>query len=106
VVGGVLTVWTPGGGCCFLFGGTSAGAPQWAGIIVDLNQIRGRSMGFINDRLYLLGGLGALRGLFHDVTVGDNTFAGVDGYSAKSGYDLTTGWGTPNFGILGTILGE
>jgi subtilase family serine protease len=106
VVGGVLTVWTPGGGCCFLFGGTSAGAPQWAGIIVDLNQIRGRSMGFINDRLYLLGGLGALRGLFHDVTVGDNSFAGVDGYSAKSGYDLTTGWGTPNFGILGTILGE
>jgi len=106
VVGGVLVVWTPGGGCCFIFGGTSAGAPQWAGITADLNQARGRPMGFINDRLNLLGGLGALRGLFHDVTKGDNSFAPVDGYPAKSGYDLSTGWGTPNFGILGTTLAE
>jgi subtilase family serine protease len=106
VAGGVLVVWGPGGGCCFIFGGTSAGAPQWAGITVDLNQARGRPMGFINDRLNLLGGLGALRGLFHDVTAGDNSFPPVDGYPAKAGYDLSTGWGTPNFGILGTTLAE
>jgi subtilase family serine protease len=106
VVGGVIVVWGPGGGCCFIFGGTSAGAPQWAGIIADLNQARGRPMGFINDRLYLLGGFGALRGLFHDVTLGDNSFAGQDGYPAKPGYDLSTGWGTPNFGLLGTTLAD
>lgn len=106
VVGGVLVVWSPGGGCCFIFGGTSAGAPQWAGITADLNQARGRPMGFINDRLNILGGLGALRGLFHDVTAGDNSFGGVDGYAAKPGYDLSTGWGTPNFGVLGTTLAE
>jgi subtilase family serine protease len=106
IAGGVLVVWGPGGGCCYIFGGTSAGAPQWAGITVDLNQARGRPLGFINDRLNILGGFGALRGLFHDVTVGDNSFGGVDGYPARPGYDLSTGWGTPNFGVLGTILAE
>lgn len=106
VAGGVIAVWGPGGGCCFIFGGTSAGAPQWSGIIADLDQARGQSMGFINPRLYQLGGLGALRGLFHDVTLGDNSFGGVDGYPAQPGYDLSTGWGTPNFGILGSTLAD
>jgi subtilase family serine protease len=106
VAGGVIAVWGVGGGCCFIFGGTSAGAPQWSGIIADLNQARGRPMGYINERLYLLGALGALRGLFHDVILGDNAFGGVDGYAAKPGYDLSTGWGTPNFGILGSSLAD
>lgn len=106
VAGGVIAVWGVGGGCCFIFGGTSAGAPQWAGIVADLNQAQGRPLGFINDRLYLLGGFGALRGLFHDVTLGDNGFGGQDGFPAKVGYDLSTGWGTPNFGLLGATLGD
>jgi subtilase family serine protease len=106
VVGGVLVVWSVAQGCCYIFGGTSAGAPQWSGIIADLNQVRGRPMGYINERLYLLGSFGALRGLFHDVTVGNNAFAGVDGYSAKPGYDLATGWGTPSFGLLGAALAD
>lgn len=108
VAGGVLTAWsvTAGPGAIFIFGGTSAGAPQWSGIIADLNQARGRPMGFLNDRLYFLGGVGALQGLFHDIKQGDNGFAGVDGFSARPGYDLTTGWGTPKFGILGTVLAD
>jgi subtilase family serine protease len=105
VAGGVITVWGVGGGI-FIFGGTSAGAPQWAGIIADLDQARGRPMGFLNDQLNLLGGFGALRPLFHDVTVGDNSFGGQAGFPAKPGYDLSTGWGTPNFGQLGTILAD
>jgi subtilase family serine protease len=105
VAGGVIAAWGVGGGF-FIFGGTSAGAPQWAGIIADLNQARGQPMGFLNDQLYLLGGLGALRPLFHDVTSGDNSFGGQTGYPAKPGYDLATGWGTPNFGLLGTILAD
>jgi hypothetical protein len=28
----------------------------------------------------------------------------VDGFSAAPGFDLTTGWGTPNFGRLGALL--
>jgi hypothetical protein len=63
-------------------------------------------MGYLNDRLYLLGGTGVLNSLFHDVRVGDNAFNGVDGFSAARGYDLPTGWGTPSFGVLGTILAD
>jgi len=109
IIGGVLAVFSSSGlgpDLVFRFGGTSAGSPQWAGIIADLNQIRGRPMGFLNDRINLLGGTGVLRSLFHDVTVGDNAFNGVDGFSAARGYDLPTGWGTPNFGLLGTTLAD
>jgi subtilase family serine protease len=90
----------------FIFGGTSAGAPQWSGIIADLNQLRGRPLGFSNRRLYRLGASGGLASLFHDVTTGDNAFGTVPGYAATRGYDLATGWGTPNFGKLGTTLAD
>jgi subtilase family serine protease len=106
VAGGVIAVWGVGGGCCFIFGGTSAGAPQWSGIIADLDQARGRPMGFLNERLYRLGGFGVLGSLFHDVTLGNNAFGGQPGYSAGPGYDLATGWGTPNFGLLGVTFGD
>jgi subtilase family serine protease len=105
VVGGVLGYWGVGGGF-FIFGGTSAGAPQWSGIMADLDQARGRPFGFINQRLYRLGAAGALKPLFHDVTLGDNSFNKVPGYPATPGFDLSTGWGTPNFGTLGAILAD
>lgn len=108
VVGGVVAAWSApfGPGAFFIFGGTSAGAPQWSGIIADLNQARGRSLGFINRRLYRLGGAGRLSPLFHDITVGNNAFEGVPGFAATPGFDLATGWGTPNFGTLGAILAD
>ena len=94
----------------YVFGGTSAGAPQWAGVITDLNQLAGRPVGFLNNRLYLLGATGVLSHLTHDVTTGDNgfcffttpdgDFACVPGFSAKHGWDLATGWGSPNLGKL------
>jgi subtilase family serine protease len=79
-------------------GGTSEGAPQWAGIIADANQLAGHPLGFLNPKLYLLRGMG-----FHDVTVGNNSFHGVPGYNATPGWDLATGWGSPN---LSTLLRE
>jgi len=82
-------------GAFFIFGGTSAGAPQWSGIIADINQVVGHPVGFLNNRLYKLGKHGKLP--FHDITIGDNGFNGVTGFSAGPGYDLATGWGTPNF---------
>lgn len=86
----------------FGIGGTSEGAPQWAGIIADLNQYAGRPLGFINPALYLIGGAGGFSHIGRDITVGNNALNGVPGYSATTGWDLASGWGTPNLiGILG-----
>jgi subtilase family serine protease len=107
VAGGVLAHWgvgAPGATSFFLFGGTSAGSPQWAGIVADLNSAFKRPLGFINQWLYRLGGQGVLNGLLHDVTIGNNGFDKVPGYPASAGYDLSTGWGTPNFGNLKFML--
>jgi subtilase family serine protease len=118
VVGGVVVHlgFAPFSGGNFIFGGTSAGAPQWAGIIADINQAVGHSVGFINSRLYRLGKTGVLAGLSHDITMGNNGFCFstapsgavgcVPGFSARPGWDLATGWGTPNLATLITLLNE
>jgi len=88
------------GGHIGIFGGTSAGAPQWAGIMALVNQARAQNgksgIGVPNTTLY------AHSGDFHDITVGNNTLAGapVAGFSAGPGYDLATGLGTPNVANL------
>ena len=81
----------------YFIGGTSEGSPQWAGVVSDLNQFLHRPIGFLNPYLYALGAAGVG---FHDVTVGNNTFNGVTGYDATPGWDLATGWGTPNLAQL------
>jgi subtilase family serine protease len=81
----------------YLFGGTSEGSPQWAGIIADGNQLAGHPLGFLNPKLYAIG---EGSGLFHDITYGSNTYNGVPGYVATPGWDLATGWGTPDLGSL------
>ncbi len=84
----------------YFFGGTSSGAPQWAGIGALANQAAGRPLGFLNPRLYALAKNGAAyRASFHDVTRGGNVFYG-GGYRAKKGYDLPTGLGTPKVSAL------
>jgi subtilase family serine protease len=79
---------TPG---YYRVGGTSEGAPQWAGIIAVANQLAGRPLGFLNPKLYRLRGRG-----FHDVTTGNNGLDGVPGSNAAPGWDPATGWGTPD----------
>jgi subtilase family serine protease len=79
----------------YRIGGTSEGAPQWAGIIAVANQLAGHPLGFLNPRLYRLRGRG-----FHDVTKGNNGLEGVPGYNAAPGWDPATGWGTPDASIL------
>lgn len=80
----------------FGIGGTSEGAPQWAGIIADLNQYAGRPLGFINPALYLIGATGGFGHIGRDITVGNNALNGVPGFSATKGWDPASGWGTPN----------
>jgi subtilase family serine protease len=86
-----------------LYGGTSFAAPMWAGYMALVNQqaaIKGMPpLGFINPALYDIGLSSNYDVAFHDVTSGSN------GYSATTGYDLATGWGSPNgSGVIGGLL--
>ncbi|HEY7126626.1 MAG TPA: S53 family peptidase [Ktedonobacterales bacterium] len=76
-------------------GGTSASAPQWAGLIAIANQMAGKPLGFLNPGLYQLAGQG-----FHDVTKGGNGLNGVTGFQAATGWDAVSGWGTPDAYLL------
>jgi kumamolisin len=86
--------------CCV--GGTSAGAPAWAGLVAMLNQQRGHRVGLLNPALYELGRAQARggRAVFHDVIQGSSTTSLARGFRAKPGYDLATGWGSPDGGAL------
>jgi subtilase family serine protease len=79
----------------YIFGGTSEGSPTWAGITADGNQMAGRSLGFLNPALYVLGNSKNARNSFHDITTGNNSQDNIQGFSATPGWDVTTGWGTP-----------
>ena len=81
----------------FFIGGTSEGAPQWAGLTADLNQVAGHPVGLLNPYLYALGAAGVG---FHDVTIGNNGLDGIPGYNATPGWDAATGWGSPDLGQL------
>ena len=83
-----------------VFSGTSASSPAWAAIIALLDQKNGGPVGFINPAIYSLGASEKSKHSFHDITKGENSDTagqlGVDGFAASKGYDLTTGWGTPD----------
>src|SRR6266850_2186507 len=106
-------------------GGTSAGAPQFAGLITLANQLRaighkpvlGASL---NERIYRLGGTGPDK-YFNDIDVhgsglidaslacnspgtGRNPNAFV--FPATPGWDYATGWGSPNARTLLPALAE
>lgn len=94
--------------------GTSASCPLWAGVAALINQQAQANgnppVGFLNPALYAIGKGPSQTYLscFHDITSGNNGT-----YSAVAGYDLCTGWGTPNgfpliralAGPLSTIIG-
>ncbi|MGD1022695.1 MAG: S53 family serine peptidase [Candidatus Sulfotelmatobacter sp.] len=81
-----------------VYGGTSFAAPMWAGYLALANQqavSNGQStLGFINPTLYTIGLGSSYDSDFHDITSGSN------GYPATVGYDLATGWGSPNGSAL------
>jgi hypothetical protein len=88
----------------FAVGGTSAAAPQWAGLVAVVDQGRAAlGKGSLDGPTQTLPGLysaaqTAYSSNFHDVTSGSN------GYSARVGYDLVTGLGTPVANHLITTL--
>ncbi len=90
--------------CCV--SGTSAGAPSFAGLIAMLNQQKGTRAGLLNPTLYELGKAQASGGaaIFHDIVEGSSTTTQAKGFPAKPGYDLATGWGTPDVAALFTAF--
>jgi kumamolisin len=88
------------------YGGTSFATPMWAGYIALVNQqlkANGYStLGFINPYLYAFGVSSSYGTDFHDITSGKS-----GSYSAVTGYDLVTGWGSPNGqGLINALVGE
>jgi hypothetical protein len=84
-----------------VFEGTSCAAPLWAGYTALVNQQAATygngPAGFLNPALYAIGASAGYGTNFHDITTGNNTNANSpDAYFAVAGYDLCTGWGTPN----------
>ncbi|QTL03575.1 hypothetical protein J5J86_23085 [Aquabacter sp. L1I39] len=108
-------------------GGTSASAPFWAALALQVNTIFEAqllpNLGMSNDLLYIASAIAP--GAFNDVQLGNNISTYVAGgtlvtdtrgggtttitptglgYEAEPGYDLTTGLGTPNGTLLARAL--
>jgi hypothetical protein len=81
-------------GQAVVVGGTSAAAPLWSGFIALANQQAAGNkkspVGFLNPLLYSIGNGKNYTTDLNDIRSGSN-----GEYSAVSGYDLTTGWGSP-----------
>jgi subtilase family serine protease len=84
------------------WGGTSFATPMWAGYMALVNQqavANGNPvLGFVNPAIYALGVGSTYTTDFHDIKSGSN------GEPAVKGYDLATGWGSPNGSALITAL--
>ncbi len=116
VNGGVLTAWSEGQRgpqAFYTFGGTSAGAPQWAAIVALGVQLSHKRLGFINPLLYIVGHTSMYTQAFHDIVTGTNTITlsgtngvpvTIQGYHAHVGWDPVTGWGSPRVSTLLPIL--
>ena len=85
-------------------GGTSFGAPTFSGILAILSQkLSSKRLGNVNQEIYSLAA-SDYTAVFHDITTGNNDSPCVIGstgcnsspigYSATTGYDLASGWGS------------
>jgi subtilase family serine protease len=85
-----------------LYGGTSFATPMWAAYLALINEQAVRNgqprLGFINPAIYGIGLSASYDTDFHDIASGSN------GQPATIGYDLATGWGSPNGSALITTL--
>lgn len=86
--------------------GTSASCPVVAGIFSQLNNVRlnlGKSpLGWLNPLIYANGQC------FNDINDGsqNNCNAGTTGFSTITGWDAATGFGSPNFACLQTVVAK
>ncbi len=107
---GVSVFDSSSGGGWWQVGGTSEGAPAWAGILAVVNQgrasLRKKPLGTgstygTNQILYQVAGAGARTSIstdYYDVTAGSN------GTPAQAGYDTVTGLGTPTAALINDLV--
>jgi N-acetylneuraminic acid mutarotase len=96
-----LDTYVCGNGTCGATGGTSFATPRWAGFMALVNQQAAEAgrppIGFLNPAIYSIGQSTSYSAGFHDIISGNNDCCGQPvWYSAVAGYDLVTGWGSPN----------
>jgi kumamolisin len=87
------------------YGGTSFATPMWAGYLALANEqaaSNGDTIGYINPIIYPAALGSSYSTLFHDITSGScGTYSGI------TGYDLCTGWGSPNTtGLINLLAGS
>jgi kumamolisin len=86
------------------YGGTSFAAPMWAGFVALANQQAAANSqspaGFIDPTIYPQNVTSAYATNFHDITSGTS-----GSYSAVTGYDLVTGWGSPQSALINALAG-
>ena len=84
------------------YGGTSFAAPMWAGFIALVNQQLATNsdpyVGFLDPIIYPQNVTATFATDFRDITSGKS-----GSYSAGTGYDLVTGWGSPKAGLITTL---
>jgi hypothetical protein len=99
-------------GCLETWAGTSFAAPRWAAFTALVNQqsvaTGNPTVGFANPTIYAIGEGPDYDSAFHDITIGtnyiDDPYLGFSvGYNAVPGYDLVTGWGSPNYGSINDL---
>ena len=86
------------------YGGTSFAAPMWAGFVALMNQkavSEGKArVGFLDPTIYAENANATTYATdFHDITSGKS-----GSYSAVTGYDLVTGWGSPKPALITTLV--
>ena len=87
------------------YGGTSFAAPMWAGFIALVNQQLASGgqlpIGFINPTIYAQNANASTYAAdFHDIKSGTS-----GSFSAVTGFDLVTGWGSPTAALITALSG-
>lgn len=100
------------------FDGTSGASPLWAGFMALVNEQSalegGPALGNANTALYSLGKGASYTDYFHDIADNSNNdpvntnnqSCDTVYYSAVTGYDLATGWGSPKGALIQAMVGS
>jgi hypothetical protein len=92
-----------------LFGGTSLASPLWAGFMALVNEQNAsaglHSIGFANPAIYAIAQSSLYDVYFHDISDGTSnanvsTPPGTPNFTTIVGYDLVTGWGSPQCALI------